>query len=168
MKTYEGANVRNVAVVGHSHSGKTSLVSAMLYTAGSTQRFGRVDDGTTVTDFDEEEIAERMAEVGSTEEVHRAIERGAELLGRWELRPVLPGRDLLEQDQGVYRLSFGVERIGAVDGSSSRCVDGRLEASVGSLEVQEQASEPPDELVMMACHAAAASEERNEREGRAP
>ena len=38
MKTYEGANIRNVAVVGHSHSGKTSLVSAMLFTAGATQR----------------------------------------------------------------------------------------------------------------------------------
>jgi len=60
VKTYEGANVRNVAVVGHSHSGKTSLVSAMLYTAGATQRFGRVDEGTTVTDFDEEEIARQM------------------------------------------------------------------------------------------------------------
>ncbi|MGE5725655.1 MAG: GTP-binding protein, partial [Acidobacteriota bacterium] len=49
MKTYEGANIRNVAVVGHGHAGKTSLVSAMLFTAGATQRLGRVDDGTTVT-----------------------------------------------------------------------------------------------------------------------
>jgi len=60
VKTYEGANVRNVAIVGHSHSGKTSLVSAMLYTAGSTQRLGRVDDGSTVTDYDEEEVARQM------------------------------------------------------------------------------------------------------------
>jgi elongation factor G len=60
VKTYEGANIRNVAVVGHSHSGKTSLVSAMLYTAGATQRLGRVDDGTTVTDYDEEEIGRAM------------------------------------------------------------------------------------------------------------
>ena len=60
MKNYEGANVRNVAVVGHSHSGKTSLVSAMLYTAGSTQRLGRVDEGTTVTDYDEEEVSRQM------------------------------------------------------------------------------------------------------------
>ena len=44
MKTYEGANVRNVAVIGHSHSGKTSLVSALLFTAGSTPRLGRVDE----------------------------------------------------------------------------------------------------------------------------
>jgi elongation factor G len=60
VKNYEGANIRNVAVVGHSHSGKTSLVSAMLYTAGSTQRLGRVDEGNTVTDYDEEEIARQM------------------------------------------------------------------------------------------------------------
>ncbi len=60
MKTYEGENIRNVAVIGHSHSGKTSLVSALLFTAGSTPRLGRVDDGTTVTDYDEEEIARQM------------------------------------------------------------------------------------------------------------
>ncbi|MGC2321566.1 MAG: elongation factor G [Terriglobales bacterium] len=61
MKVYEGANVRNVALVGHGHAGKTSLVSSMLYTAGSTQRLGRVDDGSTVTDFDEEEVARSMS-----------------------------------------------------------------------------------------------------------
>ncbi len=60
MKVYEGANIRNVAVLGHSHAGKTSLVSAMLYTAGSAQRLGRVDDGSTITDYDEEEIARQM------------------------------------------------------------------------------------------------------------
>ncbi len=61
MKVYEGANVRNLAIVGHSHAGKTSLVAAMLYTGGATQRLGRVDEGTTVTDFDEEEIARGMS-----------------------------------------------------------------------------------------------------------
>jgi len=60
VKTYDGENVRNVAVIGHSHSGKTSLVSALLYTAGSTPRLGRVDDGSTVTDYDEEEISRQM------------------------------------------------------------------------------------------------------------
>jgi elongation factor G len=60
VKTYEGENVRNVAVIGHSHSGKTSLVSALLFTAGSAPRLGRVDDGTTATDYDEEEIARQM------------------------------------------------------------------------------------------------------------
>jgi elongation factor G len=60
VKNYEGANIRNLAVVGHSHSGKTSLVSAMLYAAGSTQRLGRVDEGNTVTDYDEEEVSRQM------------------------------------------------------------------------------------------------------------
>ncbi len=61
MKVYEGANIRNVAVVGHGHAGKTTLVSAMLYTAGATPRFGRVDDGSSITDYDEEEIARKMS-----------------------------------------------------------------------------------------------------------
>ena len=61
MKVYEGANIRNVALAGHGHAGKTSLVSAMLYTAGATQRLGRVDDGTAVTDYDDEEISRKMS-----------------------------------------------------------------------------------------------------------
>ena len=61
MKVYEGANIRNVAVVGHGRAGKTSLVSAMLQTAGATQRLGHVDDGTAATDYDDEEIARKMS-----------------------------------------------------------------------------------------------------------
>jgi len=61
MKVYEGANIRNVAVMGHGHAGKTSLVSAMLYTAGASQRMGRVDDGSAATDYDDEEIARKMS-----------------------------------------------------------------------------------------------------------
>ena len=59
MKVYDASNIRNVAVVGHSGSGKTQLVSAMLFGARMVNRLGRVDDGTTVTDFDEEEIARK-------------------------------------------------------------------------------------------------------------
>jgi elongation factor G len=61
VKVYSGENIRNVALVGHGHAGKTTLVSAMLYTAGATQRLGRVDDGTSTTDYDEEEIARKMS-----------------------------------------------------------------------------------------------------------
>ncbi|HKD03868.1 MAG TPA: elongation factor G [Terriglobales bacterium] len=61
MKVYEGANIRNIAFIGHGHAGKTSLISAMLYTAGATQRLGRVDDGSATTDYDEEEIARQMS-----------------------------------------------------------------------------------------------------------
>jgi elongation factor G len=60
VKTYTGESVRNVAVIGHSHSGKTSLVSALLFTAGTTPRLGRVDDGSTMTDYDEEEVSRQM------------------------------------------------------------------------------------------------------------
>ncbi|MGA8212773.1 MAG: elongation factor G [Candidatus Sulfotelmatobacter sp.] len=61
MKVYSGENIRNVAMVGHGHAGKTSLLSAMLYTAGATPRLGRVDDGSATTDYDEEEIARKMS-----------------------------------------------------------------------------------------------------------
>ena len=59
MKVYDAANIRNVALVGHSGCGKTQLVSAMLFAAGAVNRLGRVDDGSTVTDFDEETIARK-------------------------------------------------------------------------------------------------------------
>ncbi len=61
MKVYEGANLRNLALVGHGRAGKTTLVSAMLYTAGAAPRLGRVDDGSAPTDYDEEEIARKMS-----------------------------------------------------------------------------------------------------------
>ena len=66
MKVYEGANIRNVALVGHGKAGKTSMVSAMLYTAGATQRLGRVDDGSATTDYDEEEVSRKMSISGAT------------------------------------------------------------------------------------------------------
>jgi elongation factor G len=59
MKVYDAHSLRNVALVGHSGAGKTQLVSALLFDAGAVNRFGRVDDGTTVTDYDEEEIARK-------------------------------------------------------------------------------------------------------------
>ena len=59
MKAYDTGSIRNVAVIGHSGAGKTQLVAALLFTAGATPRLGRVDDGTTLTDYDEEEIARK-------------------------------------------------------------------------------------------------------------
>ncbi len=53
--TFTTDSIRNVAVTGHSHTGKTSLVSAMLFNGGSVNRLLKVDDGNTVTDFDEDE-----------------------------------------------------------------------------------------------------------------
>ncbi len=60
MKVYEGSDIRNIALIGHGHSGKTTLASGFLFTAGATNRLTRVDEGTAVTDFDDEEIQRKL------------------------------------------------------------------------------------------------------------
>ncbi len=59
MKVYDAPSLRNVALVGHSGAGKTQLVSTLLFDAGAVNRIGRVDEGTTVTDYDDEEISRK-------------------------------------------------------------------------------------------------------------
>jgi elongation factor G len=61
VKVFDSANIRNVAVVGHGSSGKTSIVAGCLYLAGVGNRLGRVDEGTTITDFDPEEIERKIS-----------------------------------------------------------------------------------------------------------
>ena len=61
MKTTASENLRNIALVGHGQSGKTSLVSAILYNTGMVNRLGKVDQGNTVTDYDEEEIEKKIS-----------------------------------------------------------------------------------------------------------
>ena len=56
MKVYSGSEIRNVAVVGHNDTGKTTLVTQLLFNVGAITRLGRIEDGTTVTDFDHDEI----------------------------------------------------------------------------------------------------------------
>ena len=60
MKVYESKDIRNVGVVGHGDSGKTTLTAGLLFTAGATNRLLRVDEGNTITDFDEEEIQRKI------------------------------------------------------------------------------------------------------------
>ena len=56
MNNYDVTQIRNIAFAGHNGSGKTSLAEALLYKAGASDRLGKVADGTTVCDYDAEEI----------------------------------------------------------------------------------------------------------------
>ena len=57
----EPGKIRNVAVVGHRGTGKTSLVEAMLFQAGAANRLGTVESGSTVSDWDEDEQKRQMS-----------------------------------------------------------------------------------------------------------
>src|SRR5450631_1984430 len=61
MKSYLTKDIRNVGIVGHGGTGKTQLVSSLLFTAGMTPRWGKVAEGTTTTDWDEEEIGRKIS-----------------------------------------------------------------------------------------------------------
>ena len=60
MKVYPTEAIRNLAVIGHGDAGKTQLISSLLYVAGATPRWGKVDEGTTVTDYEEDSIARKI------------------------------------------------------------------------------------------------------------
>jgi elongation factor G len=61
VKVYESKEIRNVGVVGHGDSGKTTLTAGLLFTAGASNRLLRVDEGNTITDFDEDEIQRKIS-----------------------------------------------------------------------------------------------------------
>ena len=61
MNVFGGENIRNVVVLGHGGAGKTSLVEAILHKAGASERFGKIADGTTVSDYDAEEIKRKIS-----------------------------------------------------------------------------------------------------------
>jgi len=61
MKVFTAPEIRNVAILGHSGSGKTTMTEAALYAAGVTNRLGKVDEGNTVSDYDQEEIRRKVS-----------------------------------------------------------------------------------------------------------
>lgn len=65
MANFEVDKIRNVAVIAHGGAGKTSLIEAMLFDSGSIDRLGRVDDGTTTTDYEPEEISRKITIISS-------------------------------------------------------------------------------------------------------
>ncbi len=65
MKVYGPAEIRNIALVGHGHTGKSSLAAALLHCAGATTELGSVDKGTAVTDWDEEAIERKISVTNS-------------------------------------------------------------------------------------------------------
>lgn len=60
MKAFNTENIRNLAVIGHGDAGKTQFVSSLLHLAGTTTRWGKVDEGTTVTDYDDDSIERKV------------------------------------------------------------------------------------------------------------
>src|SRR6266508_421338 len=60
MKVYDTEHTRNLAVIGHGDAGKTQLISSLLYVAGATPRWRKVEEGTTVTDYEEDSIARKI------------------------------------------------------------------------------------------------------------
>jgi len=60
MKEYKTEQIRNIAIISHADAGKTSLVEAILFNAGAIKQLGRVDDGNTVSDYDDEEIERKI------------------------------------------------------------------------------------------------------------
>ena len=61
MKAFATEDIRNLAVIGHGDAGKTQLVSSLLHVAGTTHRWGKVDEGTTVTDYEEDSIERKVS-----------------------------------------------------------------------------------------------------------
>jgi elongation factor G len=61
MRVFESDSIRNICIVGHGASGKTSMTSAMLFDSGSVNRLARVEDGNTVTDWEDEEIERKIS-----------------------------------------------------------------------------------------------------------
>ena len=61
MRVFESDSIRNICIIGHGAAGKTSLTSAILFDSGAVNRLGRVEDGNTVTDWEDEEIERKIS-----------------------------------------------------------------------------------------------------------
>ena len=72
MKTFATDFIRNIALIGHSGEGKTSLAEALLFATKTVDRLGKVDDGNSTMDFDDEEIKRKISiSMGLAYAIHR-------------------------------------------------------------------------------------------------
>ncbi|MBI2681754.1 MAG: elongation factor G [Acidobacteriales bacterium] len=120
MKVYQSADVRNLAVVGHSHCGKTTLVAAMLYTAGVTPKQTRVDEGSTITDWEEEEVARQMSlSIGvaygewAGKKVNILDTPGFNMFVHEAKAAMIPAESVLVVVDGVHAVEVMTERVWA-------------------------------------------------------
>ena len=115
MKQYNAKTIRNVALVGHAGSGKTSLAEAAFYLTGQSERLGRVPDGNTICDFDPEEI-KRKASVST-----------ALLPGEWKDTKI----NLLDTP-GLFDFAGGMREGIRAAGSAVVVVSGKSGVTVGA------------------------------------
>ena len=89
---YASKDIRNILVAGHAGCGKTTLTEALLYMSGASERMGRVEDGTTASDFDPEEIRRKASLNSSVVPVeYEGIKYNLiDAPGLFDLRPALP------------------------------------------------------------------------------
>lgn len=109
MKEYTTEKIRNMALTGHSGSGKTSLTEAVLYSLKATDRMGKVDDGNTVSDYDPEEIKRKISINASLIPVEY---KGVKI----NILDTPGSRDFIGETKGCVRVSDG--SIAVIDATS--------------------------------------------------
>ena len=122
MKQFNGDFIRNIAILGHGGSGKTTLADAILYYAGATDRIGKTGDGTTVMDFDAEE---KKRKVSVSTSVY-ALEIGENKLN------LIDAPGLFDFAGGIY------EALAAAD-SAVIAISGKSGLTVGAKQTFEKA-----------------------------
>ena len=172
METFPTAKIRNVVLVGHGGSGKTTLAEALLFTAGAIPRTGRVEDGTTVCDFDPEEakrnISVSLAVAPFAFDGHKI--NVIDTPGYADFVTDVAGRDARRRPRGLRRLRGrgrrGPDRGRVADGRRDRPAAHRVRQQARPRARVVRADARPAEGPLRCRHRAARAPDR--RRGRVP